>query len=234
MRAMTFFCRVETSLSQGITRLIHLSTHDLGCSREGRILFAHLDVTVRAGEVWRIEGPNGSGKTTLLNVLCGMSSEFEGSISWQQRPLPAARRELQRGVLYLGHRAGVNSALSPLDNLRWYQALRVGISDDAACWQALAEVGLVGVEDLPVHHLSAGQQRRVGLARLRLESAQMWILDEPFTSLDVDGIQQVEAWLARHVSKGGSVVMTTHQPLSSSLPVRRLCLDGAGQHAIVV
>lgn len=213
--------------------MIHLSTHDLGCCREGRLLFAHLDLTVRAGEVWRIEGPNGSGKTTLLNLLCGMNSDFDGRIAWQQRFLPTARRELQHNVLYLGHRAGINSALTPLDNLRWYQALRNTSTDDDACWRALDQVGLAGVEDVAVYHLSAGQQRRVQLARLLIESARVWMLDEPFTSLDVDGVRQVETWMSQHVCAGGSVILTTHQPLSPTLPVHRLCFDGAGQHAIV-
>jgi heme exporter protein A len=188
-----------------------LTLAGLRAERDGRVLFDGLSFSAVAGEVLRIEGANGAGKTTLLRILCGLDLDFEGEVRW-----PAATRRSvpwRQDLLFLGHLPGVKASLSARDNLAWLAALRERpLTGDVDA--ALAQVGLAGLEDVPVAALSAGQRRRVGLARLFLEDARVWVLDEPFTAIDVHGVQLLEQRLAAHASSGGLVVLTTHQPLS--------------------
>jgi heme exporter protein A len=123
------------------------------------------------------------------------------------------RQELASNLLWIGHAAGIKDLLTPEENLAWLCALHQPV-DAEAIWQALAAVGLRGFEDVPCHSLSAGQQRRVALARLYLESPPLWILDEPFTALDKTGVAQLEQHLAQHCEQGGLVVLTTHHSLA--------------------
>ena len=116
-------------------------------------------------------------------------------------------------LLYFGHRVGVNKVPTPLENLRWSAGLQ-SVVDEPALFSALAAVGLRGFEESPCYTLSAGQQQRVSLARLRLSPATLWVLDEPFTTLDVDAVAQLERTLAAHVAGGGAVIVTTHHNLS--------------------
>ena len=120
--------------------------------------------------------------------------------------------ELGSTLLWIGHAAGIKGLLSAEENLAWLCALHRPASREAI-WQALAAVGLRGFEDVPCHTLSAGQQRRVALARLYLDAPPLWILDEPFTALDKQGVAQLEAHLAQHCERGGLVVLTTHHTL---------------------
>lgn len=186
--------------------------------RDGRTLFDGLDVEVRAGEVVRVEGPNGAGKTTLLRILCGLDQDYAGDIAFPQAE--AARRPWRADVLFLGHLPGLKPTLTAAENLDWLTrlraaALRGSVSD------ALATVGLAGYEDVPVAQMSAGQKRRVALARLHLEPAPLWVLDEPFTAIDKDGVASLEATLAGHAGQGGAVLVTTHHALSiNARPLR--------------
>ena len=116
-------------------------------------------------------------------------------------------------LLFLGHRVGVSKALTPLENLRW-TCTRNSAVDDAELLAALATVGLRGFEESQCFTLSAGQQQRVALARLLLSPARLWVLDDPFTTLDVRGVTQLEAMLHDHAAQGGSVLVTTHHPLN--------------------
>lgn len=188
-----------------------LTLAGLRAERDGRVLFDGLALSAGAGEVLRIEGANGAGKTTLLRILCGLDLDFDGEVRWPS----AARRGVpwRQDLLFLGHLPGVKAALSARANLAWLTALRERpLTGDVDA--ALAQVGLAGLEDVPVAALSAGQRRRVGLARLFLEDAPVWVLDEPFTAIDVHGVQMLEQRLAAHAASGGLVVLTTHQPLS--------------------
>ena len=128
------------------------------------------------------------------------------------RPLAEQRGELARSLLWIGHAEGIKGLLTAEENLTWLCALHQPASREAI-WAALAAVGLRGFEDVPCHTLSAGQQRRVALARLYLASPPLWILDEPFTALDKQGVAQLEAHLAAHCEQGGTVVLTTHHTL---------------------
>ncbi|MDT8894464.1 cytochrome c biogenesis heme-transporting ATPase CcmA [Halomonas sp. I1] len=207
-----------------------LQARKLACERDDRWLFHDLDLEVRGGEVLRIEGANGSGKTTLLKILSGQLTDYQGALFWREVPLRQVYRDFLANVLYLGHATGVKWALTPLENLAWYQALAGVGKDEAQRMSALEAVGLAGFEDVPVGQLSAGQQRRVALARLELTPRPLWILDEPFTAIDREGVADLEARLAVHVHDGGSVVLTTHQPLAVSVPMRRVRLGDGGDH----
>ena len=208
-----------------------LQTADLFCERDDRVLIKELDFSLQPGEVMQIEGPNGSGKTTLLRVLCGLSDDYEGQICWQGRSRHKVDSQFRRETLYFGHLTGVKSSLSPRENLRWMLQLK-GVSPsldglDDKIEQALGNVGLFSFEDVPVYSLSAGQKRRVALARLFIEPARLWVLDEPFTAIDRSGVAELEALIQRHAANGGSVLITTHHALE--LPVLRKLQLGLGR-----
>ena len=169
----------------------------LGCERDGRWLFRDLSLTLAPGECVELVGPNGSGKSTLLRVITGLYPDFEGTV---------------RAVdgLYLGHRPGISAVLTAGENLRWYAALQ-GATGEVS--QALVEVGMSGYENVPCQQMSAGQQRRVGLARLVLGGAALWLLDEPLTALDASGQSLVQRLIAAHLGRGGAALCATHQPL---------------------
>lgn len=205
-----------------------LETVALACERDWRMLFERLDLRLAAGEMLQVVGPNGSGKTSLLRLLCGLMQPTAGQVRLNGRPLEEQRGELARNLLWIGHAAGIKGLLTAEENLAWLCALHQP-ADKTAIWRALEAVGLRGFEDVPCHTLSAGQQRRVALARLYLDAPPLWILDEPFTALDKQGVAQLEEHLARHCEDGGLVVLTTHHTLAR-MPAGYRALD-LGQHA---
>ncbi|CAD5109348.1 Cytochrome c biogenesis ATP-binding export protein CcmA [Pseudomonas carbonaria] len=190
-----------------------LETLALACERDWRLLFEGLDLRLHGGDMLQVSGPNGSGKTSLLRLLAGLMRPTAGEVHINGRPLGKLRGELARNLLWIGHAAGIKGLLTAEENLSWLCALHVP-AERAAIWRALEAVGLRGFEDVPCHTLSAGQQRRVALARLYLEAPPLWILDEPFTALDKQGVAQLEAHLASHCEQGGLVVLTTHHTLT--------------------
>ncbi|UYG04345.1 cytochrome c biogenesis heme-transporting ATPase CcmA [Halomonas sp. LR3S48] len=210
---------------------LRLQAQSLACERDDRWLFRGLDLDIRAGEIVRVEGPNGSGKTTLLKILSGQLADYEGELFWDDRPMRKARDAFLASLLYLGHAPGVKAALTPLENLAWYQALAGQRGGEAARLSALEELGLVGFEDVPAAQLSAGQQRRVALARLVLTPRPLWVLDEPFTAIDRDGVAALERRLVEHARRGGSVLVTTHHELTPCAELRRIRLGGGGADA---
>jgi heme exporter protein A len=185
----------------------------LACERDWRLLFEHLDLRLTAGDMVQISGPNGSGKTSLLRLLCGLMQPTAGTVLLDGKPLAEQRNDLAHNLLWIGHAAGIKDVLTPVENLTWLCALH-HVVDAGQIWQALDAVGLRGFEDVPCHTLSAGQRRRVALARLYLPGPGLWMLDEPFTALDKHMVAQLEGHLAEHCEQGGAVVLTTHHTLS--------------------
>lgn len=194
-----------------------LELRGLACERDERLLFSGLDLCLNTGDVVQIGGPNGAGKTTLLRAIAGISSDYSGQIYYAGRDVSAAAWEFAGDSLYLGHLPGIKKALTPSENLAWYQAQTGAVMPID---QALNAVGLYGYEDTPCYQLSAGQLRRVALARLHLSRARIWILDEPFTAIDKLGVSQLEALIAQQSARGGLVILTSHQDLN--LPQLRL------------
>lgn len=186
-----------------------LECRDIAFERDYTPIFSGLSLTLRRGQILQVKGANGSGKTTLLRILATSLTASEGSMFWHGNDLEGHRQEYRFDMLYLGHQPGVKAALTPRENLAWLRPLHPKAGHDTN--QALAAVGLAGMEDVPCHTLSAGQLRRVALARLYLSDASLWILDEPFTAIDRDGVGKLEILLQDHAQRGGAVVITTHQ-----------------------
>lgn len=210
--------------SQSAAAHVLLQARDLFCERDDRVLFCDLSFSVHAGELLQVQGSNGSGKTTLLRILCGLNSSYEGALFWDGVPIDEDRETFLASLLYLGHRVGVNKILTARENLRWSAALHSPRTDQDI-EAALEAVGLMGYADIACRNMSAGQQQRVSLARLLLSPARLWVLDEPFTTLDVMGVKTLENLLAAHVARGGAVLVTTHHQLDVPCKLRRLSLD---------
>ena len=199
-----------------------LEVNDLFCSRDDRQLFFGLSFRMQPGNVLLLEGSNGSGKTTLLRILCGFREADGGEIRWSGQPIEESAYFAE--MAYVGHADGIKKELTVLENLRFALALRRPGSYSID--QALEKVRLAGFDDNPVQTLSAGQKRRLSLARLLITDAKLWILDEPFTSLDRRGIDLIESLIDDHVKLGGMVILTSHHDLS--LPhtyLQRIHLD---------
>ena len=207
---------VTTAAVTGIEPLLEAS--ELTCIRDHRVLFSELNLQLQAGEILQIEGVNGAGKTSLLRILCGLMSPQEGDVYWRGETIRRCRPLFHEELLYIGHNPGVKEELTAQENLRFYQAQGAHRGDID---EALDQVGLYAYEDVLVRSMSAGQRRRVALARLWLSTATLWILDEPLTAIDRDGISHLQARLQQHAENGGSVILTSHQPLNAA-SVRRL------------
>ena len=190
-----------------------LLARDLACERGEHLLFRNLGFELGAGEALLVRGGNGRGKTSLLRILCGLSAPAAGVVSWRGEPIGKVHEVYGREMAYLGHANGIKDDLTPVENLRLSAALAGRELDLAIATTALAQVGLSRCMDLPARVLSFGQRRRVALAGLMTAGALLWILDEPLTGLDVDGVAMVEQMIRDHVVADGMAIVTTHQPL---------------------
>lgn len=190
-----------------------LSTTALSCVRGERRLFSGLDLDVGPGEWLHVQGENGAGKTSLLRILASLSPPAEGEIRWRGEPIAALAEDYRRELLFLGHHGAVKEDLTPYENLMLAAQLDGTRLDEITALGALARFGLRGREDLAVRFLSAGQKRRVLLARLAVRKATLWILDEPFTALDVKAVDMLSGLIEEHVAAGGMVILTSHQSM---------------------
>jgi heme exporter protein A len=188
----------------------------LTCVRGEKQLFTDLSFQVSPGECLHVRGENGVGKTSLLRLLTGLSKPESGDVLWNQQSISTEPKTYHRDLLFLGHRDALKEELTALENLRMYAAIDgVALSDENSMF-ALRRFGLRGREHLPVHCLSAGQKRRVLMARLTTRQARIWILDEPFNALDSSAVSELEALITEHLSLGGIVILTSHQSVNLS------------------
>jgi heme exporter protein A len=201
-----------------------LEAHALECVRDDRTLFSNLGFRLERGQALILEGRNGSGKTSLLRILCGIRLPDAGTITWDETDISKLGPDYHVHTAYVGHRDGIKLDLTPLENLAMARAL--GKPNDTTLEEALGKVDLYGFEDVLTRNLSAGQQRRLALARLLVTDTVLWILDEPFTSLDTDGIKTIEKLLDQHTTNGGMLAVTSHHAVNlANTTIQRINLS---------
>lgn len=189
----------------------------LGCERDDRVLFQDLELRAHGGEIWQVTGANGAGKTTLLRILVGLHGFYQGTLRWSAPLAPS--------LLYLGHQPGIREELTARENLQYCRAL-TGQRGDLD--QALAAADLYGFEDVPAGRLSAGQQRRIALARLWLDGKSVWVLDEPYTAIDQNGVARLDQRLREAAAAGVLVIYTSHHRVGEGVKRLHLGADRVG------
>lgn len=199
-----------------MTQYNQLQLNNLACQRGDKQLFCGLSLCFQSGDFIQIEGHNGIGKTSLLRVMTGLSQPLTGEVCWNGVPIYQQRENFNHDLLYLGHFAGVKPELTAWENLRFYQQTTAcRYTNEEKLWDVLQRVGLLGREDIAVSQLSAGQQKRVALARLWLSAAPLWILDEPFNAIDKNGVMVLTKLFEQHCAEGGITIITSHQDVPS-------------------
>jgi heme exporter protein A len=195
-----------------------LEAINLGCIRGNRPLFRELNFRLAPGGLLELRGPNGGGKTSLLRILCGLATPFEGEVRWNGTNIRTLREEYFASLAYVAHLNGVKDELTAIENL--LAAGRVAGNEITSQQgeETLEQVGLINQRHLPTRVLSAGQRRRLTLARLVAARAQLWLLDEILTSLDDSGVELVRTLITGHLGSGGCAIVATHQDLDLKLP----------------
>lgn len=188
-----------------------LKVENIALERHDSLLFSSASLELVVGEAVHIEGPNGSGKTTLFQLLAGLLQPSEGSIQYCGQSIETCRYDYHGNLLFIGHQSAIKDRLTTKENLRWLSPVK---TTSGQISHALERVGLANYEDVQCHQLSAGQQRRVALARLITTDAKLWFLDEPFAALDKQGIDLVETLMQSHLQRGGAVLFSSHQDLA--------------------
>lgn len=200
-----------------------LSGKGLCLFRGDLCLFKSLEFALNTGELLVVEGPNGCGKTSLLRGIAGLLEFETGTIQWAGRPVSENYQAFRGDLVWLSHKVGCKADLNLIENLRFESGLRT--TDDEKLQSVLDRLSLSRLTELPLRSLSAGQQRRVALARMLMARARLWMMDEPFTNLDRAGHTLVEELIAEHLSAGGSCVVASHRALDIDGSTRRVTLQ---------
>ena len=206
-----------------------IAAQQLSCEKQDRILFQDIDLSIDSGELVMLKGENGAGKTSLLRILIGLSAPSKGSVVINNHNVQTDINAATEQLVYVGHKLGLSGLLSATENLSFYlNMIRQAHSSTQDIMKVLSLLGLDGLEDLALKNLSAGQQRRVSLAKLWLHSsANVWILDEPFTALDTATVALLENHIECFLKKGGAVIMTSHQATNIKHQAREFELEYA-------
>ncbi len=207
-----------------MSNINQITVEALSCQRGDKILFSDLTYCWKSGDFVQIEGYNGIGKTSLLRILVGLIQPRSGKVFWNNTELKKDREDYHHNLLYLGHHTGIKPELTAWENLKFYQKITDCQQDDEILWETLEKVGLFGREDILASQLSAGQQKRVALARLWLSKAPLWILDEPFTAIDKEGVKELTYLFEQHTKQNGIVILTSHQEILSN-QLKKLSLE---------
>jgi heme exporter protein A len=198
-----------------------LSVSEVHVWRGERHVLKGVSLELHPRQLLHVSGPNGAGKTTLLRVLCGLLTPEQGAVAWLGRPIVKSRAEFHSILAYASHDPALKGDLTALENLRYSVGLRRRVTNV----ELRASLGRTGAEecaDLPARVLSAGQRRRVAMARIIATGAALWLLDEPFTNLDSAGSALLSGLLAEHVQGGGLAVVVAHHEITLAGEVRRL------------
>lgn len=196
-----------------------LEAINLGCIRGDRRLFRDLNFKLESGGLVELRGKNGGGKTSLLRILCGLATPAEGEVRWNGTNIRKLREDYFASLSYVAHLNGVKDELTALENLLVAERVSGRQQTEKEAEETLGKVGLINQRHLPARFLSAGQRRRLALARLLASRSTVWMLDEILTSLDDAGMKLARDLITDHVRSGGMAIVATHQDLNLSLPV---------------
>jgi heme exporter protein A len=200
-----------------------LSVEKVHVWRGDRHVLKGVSLSLRPGQLLHVSGPNGTGKTTLLRVVCGLLRPEQGQVSWLGASIASVRTEYQATLAYASHEPALKADLTALENLRFAVGLKRRVTIDELR-ASLERTGVAACADLPARVLSAGQRRRVAMARVLAMNATLWLLDEPFTNLDAAGTDLMTGLLQSHVELGGAALVVAHHDLKIDVDMHRLDL----------
>ncbi len=200
-----------------------LSAAELTLFRGERCLFKHLSFALNPGELLLLEGRNGTGKTSLMRAIAGLIEFEDGDILWEGKPVRTNRQSFYGSLVWMQHRVGFKADLTLVENLRFETHLRAQSGEDFE--EVLKRLDINRLKRLPIRALSAGQQRRVALARMLLSRVPLWLMDEPFTNLDREGRALVMTLTTEHLDRGGMCIMAAHQDVEIGGNVQKIVLQ---------